>query len=373
MCEGALRARVQSPCAAAVHSAAAMLLRTLAHGCFVVQPSPARSLPGRFLSQLLTPPAPLRPLPTHPHPLQRLWHRNVLQLLLGWLAPHLDPERELEHQAAAAAGGAAAGGAPASAAAAAASELLGSPLCSPRAATQPRSPTFSPGGPGGPAAFDAAELYAAVKPTGREPELPAGTTSSLLLPTLRRYQVRLAQRGAAWRSVAQRAVALGSAAEAAGLPHCCSPTLAALLCSPSCHACPIPWTTAVQARAAQWMVDREKGLAAGSEAVGAAQAGAAAGAVIREERCNGQDTKQEPQAAQPEAGVARPLHPLWREVPCSSSAAGGARSGAEHGDNPGSPGWRCFYVNPYNGQISLERFDAEPEARGQQSDRQPWQ
>lgn len=39
-------------------------------------------------------------------------------------------------------------------------------------------------------AFDAAELYAAVKPTGKEPELPAGATSATLLPTLRRYQVR---------------------------------------------------------------------------------------------------------------------------------------------------------------------------------------
>lgn len=114
---------------------------------------------------------------------QRQWHLGLLTLL-RWLRPELDPNRELELGQPLLRGGSAA-----------AAELLSSPLCSPRAgaaasplhsqAQQPGSPAAGAAGGG----FDAAELYSAVKPSGSEPELPAGATAGFLLPTLRRYQV----------------------------------------------------------------------------------------------------------------------------------------------------------------------------------------
>lgn len=88
-------------------------------------------------------------------------------------------------------------------------ELARSSLCSPRCrdaanrggtATDgeamlksPKSPTaVDPGdGPHVPGSFDAAEIYAAVKPTGKEPELTAALPQ--LRPTLRGYQRRAAQ------------------------------------------------------------------------------------------------------------------------------------------------------------------------------------
>lgn len=127
---------------------------------------------------------------------QRLWHRQLLAVL-RWLLPQLDPEKELEqleqlqqqpasdHPE---------GGQQWQQQGGLAAELLSSPLCSPRkaggSAGAGRFGTpLSPSAAGAPVAFDAAELYAAVKPSGREPELPAGATSATLLPTLRRYQV----------------------------------------------------------------------------------------------------------------------------------------------------------------------------------------
>ena len=212
---------------------------------------------------------------------QRQWHRSLLSLMLGWLVPDLDPERELEVAAAAAVA--------AGAAAATAAELLSSPLCSPRAGAaqqpaSPLSPTAGGGGGtggGGPPAFDASELYAAVKPTGHEAELPAGTTDATLLPTLRRYQ----------------------------------------------------------ARAAQWMVDRER------------RGGAAGAAEVKQEQRDVREAQQQQQEQlarkQPAAGEQAAdgpppgaLHPLWRQVACTD----------------GEP----FYLNPFSGQIALERFEAAP-------------
>lgn len=220
---------------------------------------------------------------------QRQWHRQLLAVL-RWLLPQLDPEQELELQS------------PQKQA-----ELLASPLCSPRAAAgaaaagfgnpaaaagtaaaglaSPRSPGAAAGGvPGAAAGFDVSELYAAVKPTGREPELPACATAAYLLPTLRRYQ----------------------------------------------------------ARAAQWMVLREQGLVAapGEAAAAAAAAGGSQAADIKAE-----------EGHQARDGAEPPLHPLWRRVPCS---AGG-------GDGSSSDAGACFFVNAYNGRISLERFPATPE------------
>lgn len=186
---------------------------------------------------------------------QRLWHRHLLALL-RWLLPRLDPELD---------------GAPLQAKEQqqqqqqAGSSQPASPLASPLQSPRKAGAAATPLSPGSAPAFDASELYAAVKPTGLEPELPAGATHATLLPTLRRYQ----------------------------------------------------------ARAAQWMVSRESPAAAGIKPEPGSQ-----------------------QAAPP------PLHPLWREVPCSGG--GGSR---------GLSGHRCFFVNVYGGQISLERFPAEPEVR----------
>ncbi|KAL4857890.1 E3 ubiquitin-protein ligase [Chlorella vulgaris] len=91
---------------------------------------------------------------------QTKYNQSLLAVTAGWLLPWLDPERQLEPNIAAA--GASDGAVPG----ASSDEAEG---------------------------FDASEIYAAVKPTGGEPELPAGAAASLLLPTLRRYQSRAAQ------------------------------------------------------------------------------------------------------------------------------------------------------------------------------------
>jgi hypothetical protein len=115
---------------------------------------------------------------------QRPWQAQLLRVL-RWALPQagLDPEVDLQERP----------------------ELASSPLCSPRrkaaaAVTGGSSPPTSPRGPGSPrstqaaaeqASFDAAELYAAVRPSGDEPELTAALPE--LQPTLRRYQRRAAQ------------------------------------------------------------------------------------------------------------------------------------------------------------------------------------
>jgi E3 ubiquitin-protein ligase SHPRH len=161
---------------------------------------------------------------------QTKYNQSLLAVTAGWLLPWLDPERQLEPNIAAA--GASDGAVPG----ASSDEAEG---------------------------FDASEIYAAVKPTGGEPELPAGAAASLLLPTLRRYQ----------------------------------------------------------SRAAQWMINRERGVS--TPAPSAEEAGSSASAA----------------AAGKEAG----LHPLWRRVPCATG---------------------CFYMNPFNGAVSFKVFKAEPQVIG---------
>lgn len=294
----------QGSAAAAADAAAAeallLLLRSGHLSCSLTgQPGASRGGSGGALALSLTDKA-AGDIAEHPEEQQqRLWHRQLLAVM-RWLLPHLDPEEELDQQQAQQA--------QQGSAADRSAELLSSPLCSPRKGADPPAATW-PGSPRSPlagsaaaaaaAAFDAAELYAAVKPSGREPELPAGATSATLLPTLRRYQ----------------------------------------------------------ARAALWMVQRERGgsaAAAAPAAVAASGAAAAAAAAVGLDSSGGSSVKQEQpeqqQQQQLESGVPPPLHPLWREVPCGNGS-----------DGSGSTGSSCFFFNPYNGRVAFERFAAEPE------------
>ena len=300
----------QGSTAAAADAAAAeallLLLRSGHLSCSLTgQPGAASGGSGSALAISLTDKA-AGDTAEHPEEQQqRLWHRQLLAVM-RWLLPHLDPEEELDQLQAQQAQQTQQGSA-----ADRSAELLSSPLCSPRKGADPSAATW-PGSPRSPlggiaaaaaaAAFDAAELYAAVKPSGREPELPAGATSATLLPTLRRYQ----------------------------------------------------------ARAAQWMVQRERGGSAASAApaavpaaVAASRAAAAAAAAVGLDSSGGGSVKQEQpeqQQQQLESDAPLPLHPLWREVPCSSGSTGS-----------GSTGSSCLFFNPYNGRIAFERFAAEPE------------
>ncbi len=332
---GAWQGSVAAPDAAAAE-ALLLLLRSGHLSCSLVGPPGAPNGGTKCtLALSLTDKATGEPAEHPEEQQQRLWHRQLLAVV-RWLLPHLDPEAELEQQVQRAQQ------AQQGSAADRAAELLSSPLCSPRkaggdpagAALWPASPR-SPGGGSAAAAaaaasaFDAAELYAAVKPSGREPELPAGATSATLLPTLRRYQ----------------------------------------------------------ARAAQWMVQRERGGGAAvaeqpasraGAAVGAAAAAAAAlgldsstGGVKQEQHGHQQESRQQQTQQEQQDALPQPLHPLWRAVPCSnvgSTRSGGDGSGSSTGNSiggnsigSGSGSSSCFYFNPYNGRIAFDRFAAEPE------------
>lgn len=137
--------------------------------------------------------------------------------------------------------------------------------------------------------FDAAELYRAVKPTGKEPELAMNLP--LLKPTLRKYQKR----------------------------------------------------------AAQWMVDRERGRGS----CPSSSLNAVGGFRVLE----GETEHQ------------LPVHPLWREVryltppspppPQSTNNVSHIKEGG-HAIKPAS----CFYINHYTGLLSRERFEGPASPKG---------
>eukprot|EP00887_Chlorella_sp_A99_P002685 scaffold6.g2685.t1 len=238
---------------------------------------------------------------------QRVWQRQLLAVL-QWKQPELDPERELLLQQAAHEPRAEA--------------LLRSPLCSPRGAGKqatafaPGSPMAaaaaaaqlspSPGSPRGlaPSSFDAAELYAAVKPTGREPELEQEAVGDALLPALRHYQ----------------------------------------------------------RRAALWMIRREKGVQGGTGSAqqqeqqrGNEQLGWQQGP---HSSAKGEEEEGHPTGAEAStADTLAPLHPLWREVRCAGAGVGSD----DQGEESHAP---CFYVNPWSGAVALERFSAPREVQG---------
>jgi hypothetical protein len=228
---------------------------------------------------------------------------RFLSAVLRWLVPGFDPEQDLswalpDQQA----------------------MLLASPLCSPRAGasaaapTSPRSPGPAAGNPAG-QPFDASELYAAVKPTGREPQLPAGTTSAFLLPTLRAYQAR----AAAW--MVARELGTDAATVVAG-----AATKAAWK--------GVSGTAALAGGASEAVAGTRAAAVAVLAAPAAAQRqGNVLHAFVKAEEA-GQDQHQQQQEEEP-------LHPLWRKVPCK----------AGH-----------FYANPYNGNIAVKHFSAPAQA-----------
>ncbi len=182
---------------------------------------------------------------------QRRWQRQLL-CVLRWALPagSLDPdadgagEREMVREG---------------------EGLLSPPIpSSPRPLpTHPRSPAAAEQQAA--VALDAAELYAAVKPSGREAELAVPTPE--LRPELRCYQKR----------------------------------------------------------AAQWMLTRERGIGSGegrgAEAAEDTGGGAALTAKARGRAWGGvAGPRSHQEQAQQEARQV-PLHPLWREVACSGSGA----------------------------------------------------
>ncbi|GAB4820920.1 hypothetical protein N2152v2_007966 [Parachlorella kessleri] len=181
----------------------------------------------------------------------------IKTLLLGWLWPELDPEHE---GAAAASPGktqqAQHGGATGDAGLF--SPPLGSPPLSPRSPMSQRGAPFSPGRGHGAGAFDAAEVYQAVKPTGREPELAQPTPE--LLPTLRRYQRRAAHWMVARESGVVRTGAVGAGnAEGAAVGHQAQHGQLAALLHPLWREL-LPWSAASAPAPAQQ--EQEQGSAA---------------------------------------------------------------------------------------------------------------
>ena len=259
-------------------------------------------------------------------PQLRAWQRQLLALL-QWLQPSLDPEQEIEVQ------GRVQG--------TAADELLASPLCSPhKGGAGPGSPTLAasatPGSPCGlaagaqqvPASFDAAEVYAAVRPSGREPELDEAAVGSALLPQLRHYQ----RRAALWMIKREQQGGQGR-----------------------------------QQEQRQQRGQQEQGGAGGDikqDPVDGSSNDIGRGSSDQQQRQQQQkEEEMEEEEEEREQHPPQPLHPLWREVPCivasssSADSSGDSSSGSE-------PGGSSFYINPWTGCISLEHFPAPPPAKG---------